>query len=312
MLYEKLNYLIAIAEEQNLTQAAKRLFISQPALTLYLNRLEAELGVKLFNRSKSPITPTEAGLYYLDKMKKIYASEQELRSELHFIANPTLSLRIGIGQVRGHHWLPQILPTFCSMRPDVNIQIIQRSEELMFHELKQQQLDIVIGCLPSDPNITSVDLVPEQLVFAAHKKFFLIPEHLRSDHDYDHPYTIQPSQLDGLPFIIPNASNGLYNNYYEIMQSNKITPSRTISFNNLNTGLLLNIQGFGVQLIVSTVLHFAHEPGMENLDFFRLENMPQTRMCVAAFQENSLKKKLIEDFIRTVQNVIVLPQSHII
>ena len=42
MLYEKWNYVLAIAEEQNLTRAAKRLFISQPALTLYLNRLEKE------------------------------------------------------------------------------------------------------------------------------------------------------------------------------------------------------------------------------------------------------------------------------
>ena len=42
MLYEKLNYIIAIAEERNLTQAAKRLYISQPTLTLYLNRLENE------------------------------------------------------------------------------------------------------------------------------------------------------------------------------------------------------------------------------------------------------------------------------
>lgn len=70
MLYEKLNYVIAIAEEQNLTQAAKRLFISQPALTQYISRLETELGVKLFNRSKLPVTLTEAGMYYLENMKK--------------------------------------------------------------------------------------------------------------------------------------------------------------------------------------------------------------------------------------------------
>ena len=65
MLYEKLNYIIAIAEERNLTQAAKRLYISQPTLTLYLNRLENELGVKLFDRTKSPVTLTDAGAYYL-------------------------------------------------------------------------------------------------------------------------------------------------------------------------------------------------------------------------------------------------------
>ena len=70
MLYEKWNYVLAIAEEQNLTRAAKRLFISQPALTLYLNRLEKELGVKLFDRSRTPILLTEAGKYYVEQMKK--------------------------------------------------------------------------------------------------------------------------------------------------------------------------------------------------------------------------------------------------
>ena len=67
MLYEKWNYVLAIAEEQNLTRAAKRLFISQPALTLYLNRLEKELGVKLFDRSRTPILLTEAGKYYVEQ-----------------------------------------------------------------------------------------------------------------------------------------------------------------------------------------------------------------------------------------------------
>ena len=53
MLYEKLDYVLAIAEEQNLTRAAKKLYISQPTLTMYLNRLEENLGVKLFDRKKN-------------------------------------------------------------------------------------------------------------------------------------------------------------------------------------------------------------------------------------------------------------------
>ena len=88
MLYEKWNYVLAIAEEQNLTRAAKRLFISQPALTLYLNRLEKELEVKLFDRSRTPILLTEAGKYYVEQMKKISAAEQSLRSEIRVIADP--------------------------------------------------------------------------------------------------------------------------------------------------------------------------------------------------------------------------------
>lgn len=305
MLYEKLNYIIAIAEERNLTQAAKRLYISQPTLTLYLNRLENELGVKLFDRSKSPVTLTDAGAYYLEKMKKIYASEQALRSQIHFIANPTQTLLEGIGQVRGHHWLPLFLPTFCSIHPDINVQIVQETEQQMYEDLQKQKLDVGIGVFPASTDIEMVEIMEETLFFAAHRKFGLIPDHLRGKHDMKNPYIVQPDQLNGLPFIIPQVSNGLYDTYETILQNNQIHPSRTISINNLSTGLLLNVKGLGVQLLSGSVVYFSHEPGVNQLDLFLLENMPETRKCTAIYQSGNIKQKLIQDLIRTLKNEVL-------
>lgn len=305
MLYEKLNYIIAIAEERNLTQAAKRLYISQPTLTLYLNRLENELGVKLFDRSKSPVTLTDAGAYYLEKMKKIYASEQALRSQIHFIANPTQTLLVGIGQVRGHHWLPLFLPTFCSIHPDINVQIVQETEQQMYEDLQKQKLDVGIGVFPASTDIEMVEIMEETLFFAAHRKFGPIPDHLRGKHDMKNPYIVQPDQLNGLPFIIPQVSNGLYDTYETILQNNQIHPSRTISINNLSTGLLLNVKGLGVQLLSGSVVYFSHEPGVNQLDLFLLENMPETRKCTAIYQSGNIKQKLIQDLIRTLKNEVL-------
>lgn len=305
MLYEKLNYIIAIAEERNLTQAAKRLYISQPTLTFYLNRLENELGVKLFDRSKSPVTLTDAGAYYLEKMKKIYASEQALRSQIHFIANPTQTLLVGIGQVRGHHWLPLFLPTFCSIHPDINVQIVQETEQQMYEDLQKQKLDVGIGVFPASTDIEMVEIMEETLFFAAHRKFGLIPDHLRGKHDMKNPYIVQPDQLNGLPFIIPQVSNGLYDTYETILQNNQIHPSRTISINNLSTGLLLNVKGLGVQLLSGSVVYFSHEPGVNQLDLFLLENMPETRKCTAIYQSGNIKQKLIQDLIRTLKNEVL-------
>ena len=305
MLYEKLNYIIAIAEERNLTQAAKRLYISQPTLTLYLNRLENELGVKLFDRSKSPVTLTDAGANYLEKMKKIYASEQALRSQIHFIANPTQTLLVGIGQVRGHHWLPLFLPTFCSIHPDINVQIVQETEQQMYEDLQKQKLDVGIGVFPASTDIEMVEIMEETLFFAAHRKFGLIPDHLRGKHDMKNPYIVQPDQLNGLPFIIPQVSNGLYDTYETILQNNQIHPSRTISINNLSTGLLLNVKGLGVQLLSGSVVYFSHEPGVNQLDLFLLENMPETRKCTAIYQSGNIKQKLIQDLIRTLKNEVL-------
>ena len=80
---DKLNYLIVLAEEQNLTRAAKRLYISQPALTAYLNRLEKSLKVKLFDRSTTPIRLTSAGQLYLSEMQKIESRQNEVLETIH-------------------------------------------------------------------------------------------------------------------------------------------------------------------------------------------------------------------------------------
>ncbi|MBS6643251.1 MAG: LysR family transcriptional regulator [Clostridiaceae bacterium] len=314
MLYEKLNYVLTIAEEQNLTRAAKRLFISQPTLTLYLNRLEAELGVRLFDRSKTPITLTEAGSYYIEEMKKISASEQLLRNDIKFIANPSQTLIVGIGQVRGHHWLPMMLPTFCSIYPHVNVQVVQSTEQYLNEALHTRRLDVAFGVLPSSvSDLKVVDLMYEKMFLVSHRKFGLVPYSERSQYSADRPYVIPYSKLNGLPFIIPQVNNGLYDSYEKIVLENQIHPSRTISVNNLKTGLELALKGLGVQLLSGSILQC--EPNQadvgEYLDFCVLEDMPQTRKCVAAYDGSSIKLNLIEDLIRIVQNEVLPDCKHI-
>lgn len=310
MTNEKLEYILTIAEERNITRAAKRLYISQPALTLYLNRLENDLGVKLFDRTKSPIELTEAGKYYIDKMKKIYAQEQLLRNDILAIANPEHSLSIGIGQVRGQHWLPLLLPTFCSIHPQVNVQIIQTTEQNMTDQLLQHRLDLAIGVLPSSAtNLQCVDLMYEALFIVAHKKYGLVPSALRSQYNAEHPYEITSQQLSNLPFIIPQVNNGMYNSYEKMILDNQIRPSRTISISNLNTGLRLSCAGLGVQLLSGSILQMRANTfaDISDMDFCILEHMPEKRKCIAAYHTDTIKRGLISDIIRIIRDE-VLPQ----
>ena len=74
MTNEKLEYLIMLEEEKNVTKAAKRLFITQPTLTTYITNLETNLGFKIFDRSRNPVLLTKAGMIYLEKMKMVVLS----------------------------------------------------------------------------------------------------------------------------------------------------------------------------------------------------------------------------------------------
>ena len=65
MKFNEFEYFLTIAELGSLSKAAEKLYVSQPSLTQYINRLEDNLGIKLFDRSKSPINLTPAGELYL-------------------------------------------------------------------------------------------------------------------------------------------------------------------------------------------------------------------------------------------------------
>ena len=82
MTLDQLNYLLVLAEEQNVTRAAQRLYITQPTLTTFITKLERELGTKLFDRTRNPVRATKNGELYIQKMRELLLAEQQLKEEL--------------------------------------------------------------------------------------------------------------------------------------------------------------------------------------------------------------------------------------
>lgn len=143
--YSELYYLRVLAEEQNISKAAKRLYVSQPALTAYLNRLEKNVGIRLFDRSSSPIKVTAAGRYYISEMSKIEYQEGQLLENLKGMDYPQeLSLVVGIGRNRGSVWLPHILPEVYRRFPDAHIKIVEDRDESMAEKVVHNTLDLAI------------------------------------------------------------------------------------------------------------------------------------------------------------------------
>lgn len=305
MLYEKLDYIVAIAEEHNLTKAAQRLYVSQPTLTVHLNRLEEQLGVKLFDRSTSPITITDAGRFYIEKMKLIADQERAVRSSLIGIAAPEKTFNVGIGMVRGQHWLPLILPAFCQMHPDIRIHLLQMPEFRMADALQQGKMDILIGIVPNmRSDIEVVDILKERMILAASPKFGLLSEQ-KERKNRETPCVVSPEKLNGLPFILPNPELGLYKSYETLMRINRFQPGQTITVNDNNTGLKLARRGLGVQLLPGCLMVLNPDITEDALDFFMLPHMPDDRKCSAAYRKDSTKLELIQDFIQVIYQEVI-------
>ena len=78
----ELEYIIVIAQEKNLSKAAERLYVSQPALSRFLLKLETQAGLPLFERKRRQLVPTLAGELYLDTAQKMLQLDQDLERQL--------------------------------------------------------------------------------------------------------------------------------------------------------------------------------------------------------------------------------------
>lgn len=315
MLYEKLDYVLAIAEEQNLTRAAKKLYISQPTLTMYLNRLEENLGVLLFDRRKNPIEITPAGKHYIEKMKEIAEAEQILRGELRTVQNPAQTFRIGSARVRGHYWLPSLIRILNEHHPEINFVISLGSERQMQKLLEKQSLDMAIGSLRDIPEgdvpLVIEDLCYEKILLVAHKKYGLIPPEEREQFSPENPYVLNPNQLQHLPFITPPPANGMYRSFQKLMGIYNIQPSSSIVIDMLTTGLMLVEQGLGVQLISAGILvSIPTEERRKELDYCVLPDFPEARSCSVGWREDTELLPLIRETVDILKRDVLPTQLY--
>ena len=157
-----LNYFVATAQELNMTRAAQKLLVSQPALSRQIADLEDELGVKLFNRQPRHLTLTPAGQYLYEQAKEILTLASKTKSNLQSSAVISGDLTIAAGESFAMQRLMNIVSNIIRDYPTVKIHILSGNYEFAERRLDTGAVDfaVIIGNLPLD-NYASLQL-PEK------------------------------------------------------------------------------------------------------------------------------------------------------
>lgn len=157
-----LNYFVATAQELNMTRAAQKLLVSQPALSRQIADLEGELGVKLFNRQPRHLTLTPAGQYLYEQAKEILTLASKTKSNLQSSAVISGDLTIAAGESFAMQRLMNIVSNIIRDYPTVKIHILSGDYEFSERSLNTGAVDfaVIIGNLPLD-NYASLQL-PEK------------------------------------------------------------------------------------------------------------------------------------------------------
>jgi LysR family hydrogen peroxide-inducible transcriptional activator len=149
MTLNELRYIVAVAQERNFRRAAEKSFISQPALSLAIQKLEEELGLKIFERGKNNISMTPVGTEIVGQAQRTLEEVEHIR-EIARQGKDQLAgiLRLGIIYSVGPYLLPDLVPELKKLAPDMPLEIEENITGNLDTLLRNGKLDVIIIALP--------------------------------------------------------------------------------------------------------------------------------------------------------------------
>lgn len=166
MTITQLHYVLAVAEHKNFTVAAEKCFVTQPTLSMQIQKLEEELDIQIFDRSKKPIQLTDVGEKIVTQAKNIVNESGRIKDivdqQKGFIGG---EFRVGIIPTIMPTLLPMFMNNFINKYPKVNLIIEERTTEEIIRMIKNGQLDAAIAATPlNEESIKEVVLYYEPFV----------------------------------------------------------------------------------------------------------------------------------------------------
>jgi LysR family hydrogen peroxide-inducible transcriptional activator len=184
MTITQLEYIVAIDTHRHFAMAAKQCFITQPTLSMQVQKLEEILGSKIFDRSKQPVIPTEIGEEII-KQARIILNEVKKIDQLISDKQGILKgeLKIGIIPTLAPYLLPLFLQPFLKKYPDVTIKVKEMTTDIIVEKLKTGRIDAGLLVTPlQETSIKEYPLFYEELVAyvskknAAYKKHYVLAD----------------------------------------------------------------------------------------------------------------------------------------
>jgi LysR family transcriptional regulator for metE and metH len=161
-----------IVKEGSVTKASEKLFLSQPALSHQLKKLEEEIGLKVFNRLNKKLILTEAGQILYRTSEKLLASFNLLNTELDELKKGKKKrIRLTTECYTCYHWLPKVIQEFRKSNPEINVQINIEATKEPLQYLVEGKIDIaIVSSKSNNPSIHFEPLITDEMVVILSKE----------------------------------------------------------------------------------------------------------------------------------------------
>ncbi len=286
MTIVQLEYIVAVDTYRSFVAAAEKCFVTQPTLSMQIQKLEDTLGVKLFDRSKQPVTPTEIGIDIIAQAR-ILLSESEKIKEIITDRQKELSgeLKVGIIPTISPYILPKILSGFVAKYPQVKLIVWEQTTENIIQQLKLGTIDCGILSTPlRESTLLEMPVFYENFVAYTSKSSKLYKKK-----------SINPDDIDMEEIWVLNEGHCMREQVLNICQRRKATQGfKHFEYNTGSVETLKRMvdQNNGATILPELALSDLSDKQMDRVRYFKTPE--PAREVSIVIQKNYLKRRIID------------------
>ena len=294
MTIAQLKYLLAVAKHLNFTKASQECHVTQPTLSMQIQKLEDELGVLIFDRNKKPIKITEIGQKIIEQAKTIVNESARIndlvQQEKGYIGG---DYKLGIIPTMVSTVLPMFLKTFIKKYPEVSIEIIEIPTEQMIEALLDGKLDAGIAATPLEEE----KIVEKPLFYEPFVGF--IPE----THRLFQKKLLDEQDLDVKDILLLDEGHCFRDNILNICRMTDTEPKPfDLKIGNFDALIKLSKEGMGMTLLPYLQTEDLCEKDKKYLRNF---NKPEPAREVSLIHAKDIFKKNITDALfKTIKGIV--------
>jgi len=239
MTLNELKFIVALAKSRNFRKAAELCFVSQPALSLAVKKLEEELGVMLFERSRNDVTMTAVGELVVEQAARVIEESKRVK-EIAKQGNNQLAgpLKLGVIYSVGPYLLPEIIPILRKTAPGMPLIVEENLTSNLEAQLRNGVIDVAIIALPFElSGVVTMPLYEEEFVV-------VVPV----DHDWANRKEVDATELTDEKVLLLSSGHCFSNQVIqacpslsrngEVLQGNSLDTVRNMVASNLGITVL--------------------------------------------------------------------------
>jgi LysR family hydrogen peroxide-inducible transcriptional activator len=295
MTITQLKYVLSVAEYQNFTVAAEHSFVTQPTLSMQIQKLEDELSVKIFNRSKKPIELTQVGEKIVKQAKVIVDESNRILDIVHqqkgYIGG---EFKLGIIPTVMPTLLPMFLQSFTKKYPKVKLIIEELTTEDIIRKLTDGHIDAAIAATPLEN-----EAIKERPLY--YEPFVgLVPQ----NHRLFNKQQITVDELEVEDILLLEDGHCFKDSILNLCRNHKIDNKKgfQLESGSFDTLIKLSKEGLGM-----TLLPYLHTLDLNDVDKKHLREFtspPPAREVSLIHHKSQLKMQLIEALQKTIDGVV--------